>query len=218
MQGREPHQLPAGRHGLPRAFVVQNQRERIIAAVADVTSVAGYGDMSVEDVLVTAGVSRRTFYEHFANKQDAFLAAYDDVTERLLAGVRAAFEPETTFAGRVRAGLAALLEFMANEPAFARMCLVEVMAAGPDAIQRRNAATAAFARMIDESAKELGTPIQPHPLTAETIVGGIYEVVYARVVRGEIRQLPELLPDLLYSALLPYTGQRSAAAQYRRLR
>lgn len=217
-QGREPYQLPPGRHGLPRAFVVQNQRERIVAAVADVTSVAGYAEMSVEDVLVTAGISRRTFYEHFSNKQDAFLAAYDEVTERLLTGVRAAYEPETTFAGRLRAGLAAFLEFMSREPAFARMCIVEVLAAGPEAIQRRNAATAAFAQMIDESAKELGTPIQPHPLTAETIVGGIYEVVYARVVRGEIRELPALLPDLLYSALLPYTGQRLAAAQYRRLR
>src|SRR5688572_25236353 len=87
---REPHQLPPGRHGLPRAFVVQNQRERILAAVGDVVSVAGYRDMSVEDVIVTAGISRRTFYEHFKNKQDAFLAAYDAVLVQLLSIVQSA--------------------------------------------------------------------------------------------------------------------------------
>ncbi len=86
------------------AFVAQNQRERILAAVADVVSVVGYGEMSVEDVIVTAGVSRRTFYEHFSNKHDAFLAAYDTVVAQLLGGVRHAYESETHLlrAARVR--------------------------------------------------------------------------------------------------------------------
>jgi AcrR family transcriptional regulator len=197
---------------------VQNQRERILSAVGDVTSAAGYADMSVEDVIVTAGVSRRTFYEHFKNKQEAFLAAYDEVLGQLLSRVREAYEDEHTFADRGRAGLAALLDFMAREPAFARMCLVEALAAGPEAVQRRNAAMAVFAQIIHDNSRKLGTPNQPNQLTAETIVGGIYEVLYARIARGEIRELPELLPELLYSALLPYVGRRAAAAEYRRLR
>ena len=215
---REAHQLPPGRHGLSRAFVAQNQRDRILAAVADVTSVAGYGDMSVEDVIVTAGVSRRTFYEHFKNKHDAFIVAYDTVVKGLLGGVRAAYESEETFSERLRAGLATFLDFIAREPAFARMCIVEALAAGPDAVRRRNEAMAAFATLIDENARELGTSLDPPALTGETIVGGIYEVVYARIVAGEIRELPKLLPDLLYSALLPYAGQEEAAAAYRRER
>ena len=77
------HIRSPGRHGLPRAFVVENQRERILPAVADVTSVAGYREMTVEDVIVTAGISRRTFYEHFTNKDDAFLAAFDAVLAKL---------------------------------------------------------------------------------------------------------------------------------------
>jgi AcrR family transcriptional regulator len=184
--------------------------------VADVTSAAGYGEMSVEDVIVTAGVSRRTFYEHFKNKHDAFLAAYDTVVSQLLTGVRQAYESEQTFADRLRAGLGAFLDFAAREPAFARMCIVEALAAGPEAVKRRNAAMAAFATLIDENARALGTALQPPALTGETIVGGIYEVVYARIVAGEIRALPSLLPDLLYSALLPYVGQEEAAAEYQR--
>ena len=214
---REPHQLPPGRHGLPPAFVAQNQRERILSAVADVCSVAGYPDMSVEDVIVTAGVSRRTFYEHFKNKEDAFLAAYDVVVAQLLAAVQEAYEPEQGFAARMRAGLAAFLDFLAREPAFARMCIVEALAAGPDAVARRNGAMAAFAGIIEENARELGTPIEPQQLTAETIVGGIYEVVYSRIVRGDIRQLPELLPDLTYCALLPYLGTEPAVEERRQL-
>jgi AcrR family transcriptional regulator len=214
--GREPHQLPPGRHGLSRAFVAQNQRERILAAVADVVSAAGYGDMSVEDVIVTAGVSRRTFYEHFANKHDAFLAAYDTVVAQLIGGVQHAYESESTFSERLANGLSAFLDFVAREPAFARMCIVEALAAGPEAVKRRNDAMAAFARLIDENARELGTALEPPALTGETIVGGIYEVIYARIVAGELRSLPSLLPDLLYTALLPYVGQEAAAAEYQR--
>jgi hypothetical protein len=95
------------------------------------------------------------------------------------------------------------------------MCIVEALAAGPDAIARRNSAMAAFADLIEENARVLGTPIEPQPITAETIVGGIYEVVYTRIVRGDIRQLPDLLPDLTYCALLPYLGAEPAGAERR---
>jgi AcrR family transcriptional regulator len=216
-RSREPHQLPPGRHGLPRAFVAENQRERILSAVADVTSVVGYREMSVEDVIVTAGVSRRTFYEHFKSKDDAFLAAFDAVQAQLLATVTEAYNREKQGADRLRAGLAAFLDFIAREPAFARMCIVEALAAGSEAVTRRNAAMATFAEIIDENARALGTPLHPPQLTAETIVGGIYEVIYTRVVRGEIRELPRLLPDLMYSAVLPYAGPEAALAEYRRL-
>jgi AcrR family transcriptional regulator len=216
-RGREPHQLPAGRHGLPRAFVVENQRERILAAVADVTSAAGYRDMTVADVIVTAGVSRRTFYEHFKNKDDAFMAAFDAVLAQLLAVVQEAYRGEEYPLDRLRAGLMAFLDFVSREPAFARMCIVEALAAGPEAVARRNAAMAQFAALLDGTAAELGTPARPALLTAETIVGGVYEVIYTRVVRGEIRELPQLLPDLMYSAVLPYAGPPAALAEYRRL-
>jgi AcrR family transcriptional regulator len=197
--------------------VAQNQRERILAAVADVTSAASYAEMTVEDIIVTAGVSRRTFYEHFKNKDDAFLAAYDAVTARLVERVLAAVNAVEGFAERARAGLGAFLDFLTAEPAFARMCMVEALAAGPEAIRRRNDIMRAFADLIERDAQELLVDTASPALTAETIVGGIYEVVYSRVLSGQIRELPGLLPDLTYSALLPYLGPQAAAAERLRL-
>jgi hypothetical protein len=97
------------------------------------------------------------------------------------------------------------------------MCMVEVLAAGPDAIKRRNDTMRAFAVPVDDKAHELLDGDVPPALTAETVVGGIYEVVYTRVLRGEIQSLPELLPELAYSSLLPYLGARAAREQQARL-
>jgi len=160
--GRDSQQLPPGRHGLSRSFVVQNQRERILAAVADVTSAASYAEMTVADIIVCAGVSRRTFYEHFANKQDAYLAAYDEAVGRLLEGVRWAYGSKDTFAERMRAGIELFVTVLAADPAFARMCIVEVTSAGAEALQRRDATMGEFARMIDENARAGSTRSSTH--------------------------------------------------------
>jgi AcrR family transcriptional regulator len=184
--------------------VAQNQRERILAAVADVVTAASYAEMTVEDIIVTAGVSRRTFYEHFKNKDDAFIAAYEEAAGRLLAAVRAASQSREGFAERMHTGIGTFLGLLAANPAFARMCIVEVLAAGPDAVQRRNAAMQSFATMIEENAQELLDETSPSKLTAETVVGGIYDVIYTRIQQGEIRQLPDLTSDLVRSALVYY--------------
>jgi AcrR family transcriptional regulator len=210
---REPYQLPAGRHGLSRQFVVSNQRERILAAVADVCSAAGYVAMSVEDIVVTSGVSRRTFYDNFRGKEDVYLAAYDEVSRQLLERVYAAYENAEGLVAKTRDSLAEFLGFVAEEPAFADMCIVEVMAAGTAAIERRNATMHAFATLIEKAAAaELPKSKLPPPITAETLVGGIYEVVYSRVLQGRGEELPALLPDLLFSVLLPYVGQETATS------
>jgi AcrR family transcriptional regulator len=210
---REPYQLPAGRHGLSRQFVVSNQRERILAAVADVCSAAGYVAMSVEDIVVTSGVSRRTFYDNFRGKEDVYLAAFDEVSKQLLTRVYAAYEGADGLVAKVRDSLAAFLTFIADEPTFADMCIVEVMAAGSNAIERRNRTMAAFAELIEQAAAaELPKSKLPPALTAETLVGGIYEVVYSRVLQGRGDELPALLPDLLFSLLLPYVGRETAGS------
>jgi AcrR family transcriptional regulator len=195
---------------LPRSFIVSNQRERILDAVADVSSLAGYAAMSVEDVIVTAGVSRRTFYDHFADKEEAFLAAYDAVVAQLVQRVQEAFASNTAFPGRIRDCLAAFLGFVASEPRFADMCIVEVLAAGPQAVERRNAVMHLFAEMVNAAAGDDTSCRQPPGLTAETIVGGIYEVVYSRVIQGQTSVLLGLLPDLAYSMMLPFIGHDAA--------
>jgi AcrR family transcriptional regulator len=216
---RQPHQLPPGRHGLPREFVVGNQRQRILAAVADAVSDVGYAAMTVEDIIRAAGVSRRTFYEHFRGKEDAFLVSYDDISGQLMDAVDAAFHRSDAFVTRVEDCMRAFLTLLAAEPAYAHMCIVEVLVAGPAAIERRNAVMRQFRDLIDKgAAAELPRSARPPALMSETLVGGVHEVIYSRVRRGETAELPALLPDLVYAVLLPYVGRDVAADRYRKLR
>jgi AcrR family transcriptional regulator len=207
---RAPHQLPPGRHKLPRSFVEANQRERILDAIADVVSLAGYAAMSVEDIIGTAGVSRRTFYDNFRSKDEAFLAALDAAGSQLVERVRIANNATEEFAAGVRDSLAAFLQFLADDPRNADMLIVEVLAAGPESIRRRNDLMTAFAEMLRLGAAKLPHGRRPPALTAETVIGGIYEVVYSRVLQGQASELPALGPDLAYSMMQPYIGHEAA--------
>ena len=212
-----PHQLPAGRHGLTRTFVVAHQRERILAAVAETITDMGYGQTAVEDIIACAGVSRRTFYDLFKNKEEAFLAAYDDGVARLFEAVTAAYAQEGPWPDRARNGLAAFLSGLALFPDLAHMCIVDVLAAGPTAVARRDAAMQRFVDMVEDGRRELSHVAMIPATAAQAVVGGIHEVIYARIVRNETSTLPDLLPDLSYSMLLPFIGQDAALAEYRRL-
>jgi len=199
---RRPDQLPSGRHGLLRSFVAANQRERILSAVAQATAELGYAEMSVEAIISRAGVSRRTFYEHFKNKEGAFLAAYDAAVRLVVRHIRRAYLQETTAQARLRAGIGAFLQFLASDPELARMCIVEVLAAGPRTIARRNETMRMFAEIIEDNINELVPSCQQPALTAETLVGGIHEVVFNRILAGRIEELPGLAGDLLVAILM----------------
>jgi AcrR family transcriptional regulator len=210
--GRRPDQLPKGRHGLLRSFVADNQRERILSAVAQAAAELGYPEMSVETIIARAGVSRRTFYEHFKNKEDAFLAAYDAVVHQQARCIRRAYFEETTVRERLRAGIRAYMQFTASEPELARMCIVEVLAAGPQAIARRNAAMRMFAEIIEDNIHELIPGCQRAALAAETIVGGLHEVVFSRILADRIDELPGLADDLLVTILMRDEGRQPTSA------
>jgi AcrR family transcriptional regulator len=211
--------LPAGRHGLSPRFVRDHQRERMLLAALEVAGAAGYQALTVDQIIGAAGVSRRTFYDHFANRDAAFLAAYDAVTSRLIAHVGDACAEAEGFAERARRGLEALVDVFVAEPAIARACVVEVLAADATAIARRDAIMRRFASMLDELAAATlhGRARRAAPaLAAATVVGGINEVIATRLVRGHAAELPALVPDLVYAALLPYAGPEAAAAEHRR--
>jgi AcrR family transcriptional regulator len=211
---RGPHQLPAGRHGLPRDFVVRNQRERLLAAVGEVSGVSTYAAMTVEDIIAAAGVSRRTFYDHFRSKDDAFLASYDAYAARLRERVDARLESAEGFAARVAALLEAMLEYFATEPGAAHVCVVEALAAGPAAIQRRAKTLAWLVDLVEDAAGSLPKRGRPSRFVAETLLGGVYESIHARAIAGKLDELPEIGPDLIALVTLPYVGaDRSAAAR-----
>jgi AcrR family transcriptional regulator len=199
--------------------VVSNQRERLLDAVLQVVERKGYAKMSVEDVIALAGVSRRTFYDHFSNKEDAFLAAYDLVVEQLGTAVTAAYDATADgWPANVARGLDALLRLLAGEPALAHVCIVEVLAAGPNALARRERTMERFRAFLEPGLDASATG-PPAPLLAvELVVGGIYEVIYSYVVSDRTQELPEVLPELLHGLLLPFAGAEVAAAESARTR
>ena len=208
---RQPHQLPPGRHGLPREFVVGNQRQRILAAVAEAVSEVGYAAMTVEDIIRVAGVSRRTFYEHFKSKEEAFLVSYDDISAQLMDAVVAAFDRTDAFITRVEDCMRAYLTLLAAQPAYANMCIVEVLVAGPTAIGRRNAVMRQFMELIDRGAdEELPRTGRPPPLTSETLVGGDPRGDLRARAEGRDRPAPRAAagPDLLGAAAVHGTRRR----------
>lgn len=207
---RVPERLPRGRHGLPRRFIVHNQRERMLLAVAEAVAEQGFVTTTVADIIARARLSRRTFYEHFADKEECFLAAYDTVVEQLLGAVGQAYEQAEGWPQKVHDGLETFLAYLAAEPAFARMCIVEVVAAGPEARGRRDAAMRVFVDFLEPGRAEAAKGIIVPTLAADVVVGGIYEIIYSRLQRNAADELVEMLPDLLYSALVPYIGHRAA--------
>src|SRR3954469_2670724 len=192
--------LPRGRHAAPREVVWESQRGRLLAAMAEVVGAKGYGAVAVADVIARAGVSRKTFYEHFENKEECFLAAYDAGVELMLDAIDEAIRAAAP-GGPVaiaRAGTARYLETLAANPAFARTFLIEVLAAGPRALERRAAVHARFADQlatIHRAARAGASDPGPHVFRA--CVGAIHELVTDHVLRRGAESLPSLLDGLV---------------------
>lgn len=212
MADRTPQATRAqpGRHPLSREFIAQHQRARIVAALADETVEKGYRSVTVSDIVRRAGIARNTFYENFSSKEDCFLAACDyAVTEARHRVVDAASKVDA-WPERARAGLAALLAYVANEPALARTCIVEALSAGPAAVERYERSLQAFVPLF-----RLGREVAPKgdalPETLEeTIVGGIFWILYQRIVMGQVEQIQDLLDQLVEFSLTPYIGAEAA--------
>lgn len=193
--GGVPRKLPPGRHGLPRQFVLHNQRARLVEAATHVFGTRSFGEARVADVLEHSAISRKTFYEQFADKEACFLAAYDAAAARARDAARAAAREHDRPDEGLRAGIEALLRFLADEPALARLLVVEVTGAGPTALRRRNDAVRAFAAILARSEG------QEPPVAAQVTAGGIWEVMHALVLEGRAGELPELADSLVEIAL-----------------
>lgn len=199
-----------GRQQLSREFIARHQRARIIAALSEEIATSGYRAVTVADIVRRAGIARNTFYENFSSKEHCFLSTQDYAVEEALRRVVDAATEVESWQGRVRAGLAAFLEYVASEPALARTCIVEALSAGPAALQRYEESLQAFLPLF-----RIGRTVSPHgdelPETLEeTIIGGIFWIVYQRIVLGEAEQIERLLPELVEFALTPYIGAEAA--------
>jgi len=208
--------FPSGVRKFPSDLIRAIQRERLIVAMLNAAAELGYLETNVQDVIDRAGVSRPTFYEHFSNKEDCFLAAFDTSAERLRKKVDAAVRKGgDVWRDRVRLGLEALLRFASREPDTARTMVVEARAASAAAVKRRVELMDEFARCLQNQAQELlpeGTANSA--ITATGIVGGVESLLYSRLCKHEYDQLESLLPSLMYFVVLPYEGHEAAGEAF----
>lgn len=204
--------FPPGVRKLPSDLVRAVQRERLIAAILNAVADLGYLETNVQDVIDRAGVSRPTFYEHFSNKEDCFLAAFDTSAERLRRKIdSAAHKGGAVWRDRVRYALETLLRFAAREPDTARTMVVEARAASATAVRRRVELLDHFAGCLDSQAREFLPHTASHTgVTASGIVGGVESLLYSRLCKQEYDQLESLLPSLMYFVVLPYEGHEAA--------
>ena len=215
---RRPDQIPGGHHGLTPEEVARSQRARIVEAMREAVAEHGYSDASIADVIKRAGVSRKTFYAQFADKEDCFLAIYGESMGRLQAIARDAFDAQDEWIPSLRAALTALLNALAYDPAVARLCFVDVLAAGPHAAEARNTSMRELEATLElgrGGAATAGGAATPRAL-GMSMVGGIGEVLYQEIVAGRAERLPAMLPELMYALVLPFEGREAAQRELER--
>jgi AcrR family transcriptional regulator len=193
----------------------ETRRRQILEAMVQVVGREGYRATSVADVIEEADVSRTTFYNHFEDKHECFLAAYDLVVERLFAEVIAKCDPEQPWLDRMRIGLATVVEIFALDPELARTAIVEVAAAGSDARQKHWDAITKFTGYLAEGEQLAGGRELPGNIGLMA-AGAVSGLIFEELLAGRAERLPDLLPDLLFARLVPYIGPGAATAEMRR--
>ena len=213
-----PHARPGGRRGLPRgdqnisrSFVVHSQRERILDAVANLVAADGYTSLKVEEIAEQAAVSLNAFYQHFEGKEDAFLVAFEIGHGKVVGLIERAYAAESDWRLGVRAGIAALFGFLATEPSFAHIALVDALIATKRTAERSQLSASAFARMLVPALQQARGHGPPAAVVVDAITGGIFDLCLHYALQGRIHELRELTPTATYVALAPFLGGAEAA-------
>lgn len=203
--------LPPGRHLIPRDFVSQNQRERMLLATAELVAERGYQKTTIELIAKTARVALVTFYEHFANKEECFLAAFDENIAAAGEVFAELLDPEQPWVDQISTGLEVLLEMVVSEQARAKLCIVEAQAAGTESLAR-------YQSMLERVAPKLRQGRELNPRASRlpdglevAIAGGLMWLIHQRLVSDRADDLKGLLPEMLQVTLTPYVGEVEAA-------
>jgi AcrR family transcriptional regulator len=200
---------PLPRPALSPEFVAGHKRRRIMDAIAELTAENGYDATKIGDIVRGAGVARKTLYDNFEGKEEVFLAAFDAAFEEAMRRVtEACARVEGDWEERLQAGLAAFLGYVAEQPALARMCMIEALSATPAATERYENAMQHFVDLTGEH-----VPHYDHlPETIEeTLVGGVAWIVYQQIRRKEAEKATDLLPELSEFMLGPFRGVPDAS-------
>ena len=202
--------LPPGRHLLPSDFVADNQRSRILYAVSELVAESGYQKTTIELIAKTARVALSTFYEHFASKEECFIAAFDADVEAASEIYEEFLDPDMPWAEQISYGLEIFVEMVVAEPTRAKLCLVASQSAG-------GAAFARYQETLERVAPKLREGRGLNPLSAKmpdgleaALAGGIAWLVHQRLAKGEVEEIKGLLPEMIQLTLTPYVGEEEA--------
>jgi AcrR family transcriptional regulator len=187
-------------------------RTRLLDAMVKTVAARGYDRTTVSRVSLSADVQEAVFSEHFQDKHDCFMQAVDDLIARAERSALERFQGTAPWHERLRLALESLLCALAGNPDGARVLVVEMLGAGPEAGERQRAALALFTSLVEQGRAISGETEHLPPQTSEAIVGGIASIVHRRVLQGSTAELPSLHADLTYFALLPYLGHDRALA------
>lgn len=190
---------------LPREFVASHKRRRMMDAVAQLTAEKGYEATKIADIVRTAAVARKTLYDNFDGKEDLFLSAVDSTFNEMKVVVEEACERTngSSEEHKIVVGLEALLNFIAERPAAARMCMLEAISATPSSARLYDVAMHNFVELLRKGAP---TETDLPATTEESLVGGVAWILQLQIRRGEAEQAPELLSELSQFVLSPYLG------------
>jgi AcrR family transcriptional regulator len=199
---------------LPREFIAGHKRRRMMGAIAELTAAQGYEATKIADIVRQAAVARKTLYDNFDGKEDLFLSAVDAaLTEMRVVVEEACASQNGSREGGIVAGLEALLEFIAANPAASRMCMVEAISATPSSARLYDAAIYDFVELLRRSAP---TGADLPETIEESLVGGVAWILQLQIRRGDTERAVDLLPELSQFVLLPYLGVGKVADTGRR--
>ena len=191
---------------LPRTRVGEIQRSRLLSGAVSVIDELGYPRATVGRITGRARLSRRTFYQMFANRDECFVAVLEELVTTVTGEIAAADVECLPWRERVRIGVWGILVFFDREPVLARVCVVQALRAGPLVLERREAVLARLAAVVDEGRTEGARGEGCTSLTAEGLVGAAFAIVYSRLSRRDGEPLTGLLGELMAMIVLPYLG------------
>jgi AcrR family transcriptional regulator len=208
--------LRPGHDGLPRGHVTEIQRARMLSAAVDAIEENGYARLTVAQVIGRAKVSRKTFYDLFVDREDCFLAVFERTLEQMRARVVEAFEHESSWREGMRAGLAALLVFIDEEPELARLCVVDALGGGRRVLEERARVLVQLRKVIDGGRIAATVRREPPSVTAEGVIGAVFAVLHTRLLERSPKPYIGLHGSLMSIIVLPYLGVRAASRELSR--
>src|SRR5580692_5335723 len=196
--------------------VAEIQRSRLLAAAVRAVDELGWANTTVADFVARSRISRRTFYETFANREECLAAVFEDLLGVIAGELAAAGLEGLAWRERVRRGLWVILGLFDREPVLARVCVVQALSGGPGVLERREEVLGELAVVLDRGCCEGSHGGECTPLTAEGLVGAAFAIVYARLLKGQRAPLTGLLGELMGMIVLPYLGPAAARRELAR--